>query len=160
MSLSNFTPPLPNKEKRFNGIDPLDGRYFDPEISQYLSEESRILYQAHVEAALAHTLADFGLCSESVANEIDLAAHSVRAQEVSDEGTCKLFSGNGYVRFESENPISSFSVVNLLGQRIFTATNTGGNSIVTPTQGWAAGLYLARYVVGTKSKGISFIITE
>jgi adenylosuccinate lyase len=85
MSLSNFTPPLPNKEKRFNGIDPLDGRYFDPEISQYLSEESRILYQAHVEAALAHTLADFGLCSESVANEIDLAAHSVRAQEVSDE---------------------------------------------------------------------------
>lgn len=85
---------------------------------------------------------------------------SVGVQEVSDEGTCKLFSGNGYVRFESENPISSFSVVNLLGQRIFTATNTGGNSIVTPTQGWAAGLYLARYVVGTKSKGISFIITE
>lgn len=85
---------------------------------------------------------------------------SVGVQEVSDEGTCKLFSGNGYVRFESENPISTFSIVNLLGQTIVTPANIGGSSIAIRTEGWSAGMYLARYVVGTKSKAIPFVIGE
>ncbi|MBP7018685.1 hypothetical protein KBB17_04240, partial [Candidatus Saccharibacteria bacterium] len=83
--LTSFTPPKPSEEKRFSGLDPLDGRYYDPEVAQYLSEEARILYQAHVEAALAQTLADFGVCDQSVADEIDEASRKVTAREVSDE---------------------------------------------------------------------------
>lgn len=85
MRLKQFTPPKPSEEKRFSGLDPLDGRYYDPEVAQYLSEEARILYQAHVEAALAQTLADFGVCNQSVADEIDEASRKVTASEVSNE---------------------------------------------------------------------------
>lgn len=66
----------------FSGIDPLDGRYFDAEISRYLSERSRVAYQAHVEAALAHALADFGICSQAVATEIEEATKKVTIEAV------------------------------------------------------------------------------
>ncbi len=66
-------PVLPDaKPDRFSGVDPLDSRYFDLEIAKYLSERSRIAYQAHVEAALAHTLADFGVCSPTIAKKSKL----------------------------------------------------------------------------------------
>jgi adenylosuccinate lyase len=71
-------------EPNLNGIDPLDGRYFDPEIAKYLSERSRIAYQAYVEAALAHALADAGVISKEIAMQIEEAAGRVRAETVAE----------------------------------------------------------------------------
>ena len=70
---------------RFDAIDPLDSRYFDPEIALYLSERSRIAYQARVEAALAQTLADFGICTPAVAKQIEAAASKVTLEAVYEE---------------------------------------------------------------------------
>ena len=71
--------------ENYSNIDPLDGRYFDAEISKYLSEQARITYQAYVEAALAHTLAEFGLCDQKAADEIEKAARQITAAEVYEE---------------------------------------------------------------------------
>ncbi|HMS50005.1 MAG TPA: adenylosuccinate lyase [Candidatus Saccharibacteria bacterium] len=70
---------LPKVPAHFNAtaIDPLDGRYYDPEIATYLSEQSRVAYQAYVEMALAYTLADFGICSKESAKAIEKAARAV-----------------------------------------------------------------------------------
>ena len=68
-----------NSSRDYSSLDPLDGRYFDAEISRYLSESSRITCQAYVEAALAHALADFGVCSRKVANEIEAASRKITA---------------------------------------------------------------------------------
>jgi adenylosuccinate lyase len=76
-------PDIPN-EPNYNGIDPLDGRYFDPEIAKYLSERSRIAYQAYVEAALAHALAEFGVIQPEIAGQIEAAAAKVRAETVAE----------------------------------------------------------------------------
>src|SRR3989344_4982941 len=79
-------PFLPNLgDDRFSAIDPLDSRYYDPEIARHLSEQSRIAYQAHIEAVLAHTLADFGICSRLVANNIESAVKKVSAEDVYEE---------------------------------------------------------------------------
>jgi adenylosuccinate lyase len=69
----------------YDGIDPLDGRYYDPEIAKYLSERSRIAFQAYVEAALAATLADFGVCSREVAEQIEAASQKVTAEAAAAE---------------------------------------------------------------------------
>jgi len=69
----------------FDAIDPLDGRYYDAEVAQYLSERTRIAYQAYLEAALAHTLADYGVCSREVAEEIEAATAQVTAEDVQAE---------------------------------------------------------------------------
>src|SRR5665213_911072 len=69
----------------YNALDPLDGRYYDPEIAKYLSEASRIAYQAYVEAALAHGLAKFGVCSQEVADQIEEAAAKVTAEAVAKQ---------------------------------------------------------------------------
>lgn len=68
----------------FDSIDPLDGRYYDPEIAKYLSERSRIAYQAQVEAALAQALAEFGVCSPEIAAEIEAATGKVTAEAVAE----------------------------------------------------------------------------
>lgn len=69
----------------FNAIDPFDARYFDAELATYLSEQSRIAYQAHAEAALALTLAEFDVCSDGVAEEIVAGASKVTAEDVRAE---------------------------------------------------------------------------
>lgn len=69
-------------EQNFYAIDPLDGRYYDKEITRYLSESSRIAYQAYMEAALAQALAEAGICTPEVANAIEQAAANVKAQDV------------------------------------------------------------------------------
>lgn len=74
-------PPDPN----YNAIDPLDSRYYDPEIAKHLSERSRVAYQAYVEAALARALAEFGVCSPEVAQKIEAAAAKVTAEAVAKE---------------------------------------------------------------------------
>lgn len=78
-------PVLSNQGGNLDAIDPLDGRYFDPEIAKYLSERSRVAFQAYVEAALAHTLADFGICGPEVAAEIEKAARQVVIEDVYQE---------------------------------------------------------------------------
>lgn len=78
------------KEQNFYAIDPLDGRYYDTELARYLSESSRIAYQAYMEAALAQTLAESGICSPEVANAIEVAARNVKAADVyAEEQTTK-----------------------------------------------------------------------
>lgn len=82
--------PTPAPSLNFSSIDPLDGRYYDPIVATYLSEASRITYQAYVEAALAHTLADYDICSRSVANEIENAARGIDVMAVyTEEQTTK-----------------------------------------------------------------------
>lgn len=77
--------PDPAPAANYSALDPLDGRYYDPEIAKYLSEQSRIAYQAYVEAALARALAEFGVCSPEVASQIEEAAAKVMAQAVANE---------------------------------------------------------------------------
>lgn len=72
----------PAGEDRFNAIDPLDSRYYDPEIALFLSERSRIAYQAYVEAALAYALADFGVCSQDIARAIEVATRKIKVEAV------------------------------------------------------------------------------
>lgn len=85
MSFKPITLPVVAQELNFSSLDPLDGRYYDPLVAQYLSEESRIAYQAYVEAALAQTLADFKICSRKVANEIEASARTIKAKDVYKE---------------------------------------------------------------------------
>jgi adenylosuccinate lyase len=66
----------------FDTVDPLDNRYYDSEIAKYISERSRIAYQAYMEAALAQTLAEVGLCSQEVADQIQAACQKVTAENV------------------------------------------------------------------------------
>lgn len=68
--------------RNYDSIDPLDNRYYDIEIGHYLSERSRVAYQAYVEAALANTLAHYGVCSQEIADEIAIAASKVTVEEV------------------------------------------------------------------------------
>ncbi len=77
-----ITLPASADSRSFDAIDPLDSRYYDSEIATYLSERSRIVYQAYVEAALGHALADAGICSAEVAQQIEDAAAKIRAEDV------------------------------------------------------------------------------
>ena len=82
-NLGAFQVPTPETRPHYrSAIDPNSGRYSEREIEQYLSEETRIGYQAYVEAALAHTYADFGKCSREVALEIEAASRDISADEV------------------------------------------------------------------------------
>ncbi len=77
--------PEPDKKPDFDAIDPFDSRYYDVEIAKYLSARSQVAYQAYLEAALAHTLADFGITSRKVAEEIEVAAQKVDLEAVREE---------------------------------------------------------------------------
>lgn len=79
-------PNLPTyQDASFQAIDPLDGRYFDAELAGYLSEASRIAYQALMEAALARALSDVGVVPKEAADEIEHAARQVTAEAVAAE---------------------------------------------------------------------------
>lgn len=83
--MTSFKPinlPTAPDELNFFGLDPLDSRYYDSVVARYLSEASRVLYQAYVEAALAQTLADFKICSHKVADEIEVSARAVDPKAV------------------------------------------------------------------------------
>ena len=77
--------PTVSQTANYSGLDPLDGRYYDPEIAKYLSESSRIAYQAYVEAALGRALAEFGVCTAQVADQIEEAASKVTAEAVAEQ---------------------------------------------------------------------------
>jgi adenylosuccinate lyase len=77
--------PMVDSSANFNAVDPLDGRYYDNEIARYLSENARLIYQAYVEAALAHALADAGICSTEIADAIDAACRQIKIEAVAEE---------------------------------------------------------------------------
>src|SRR5437660_12814312 len=75
----------------FDAASPLDARYYlaDADFYQrlhpYVSEYAQVKYLARVEAALAHTLADHGVCSRASAEEIERACAEVTPEEVYEE---------------------------------------------------------------------------
>lgn len=77
--------PVPSSDRNYDALDPFDVRYYDTEAATYLSERSRIAYQAYVEAALALTLSEFDICSSVIARQIEQASRKVRAEDVYTE---------------------------------------------------------------------------
>jgi adenylosuccinate lyase len=77
--------PQPSPNPNYSSVDPLDGRYYDPEITRYLSEGSRIAYQAYVESALAQALAEFNICTPEIASQISEAASKVTPEAVAEQ---------------------------------------------------------------------------
>ena len=74
----------------FENISPLDHRYSlrteeYEQYQKYLSEEAKIKYQIKVEVALAKILAEYGICSKQVAEEIEKKSSTIRAEEVYEE---------------------------------------------------------------------------
>ncbi len=75
----------------FDAASPFDARYyfadtaFFTRLSRYVSENAQVRYLARVEAALAQTLADLGVCPRSAADEITRAAEAVTPGEVYEE---------------------------------------------------------------------------
>src|SRR5262249_54428502 len=75
----------------FDAASPFDARYYfaDPgffeRLRPYVSEGAQVMYLARVEAALADTLADFGVCPKSAAAEIARASKQITPEEVYEE---------------------------------------------------------------------------
>ncbi len=75
----------------FDAASPFDARYyfadraFFEKLNPYVSENAQVRYLARVEAALAETLADFGVCPRECAAEITRAAENVKPDEVYEE---------------------------------------------------------------------------
>ena len=78
------------KRDQFDSIAPIDYRYWDEEVAQYFSETGFLRYKLLVERALIRTLCRHGVCSKSVAKEIERACTRVAPQEVyTEEGRIK-----------------------------------------------------------------------
>ncbi len=75
----------------FDAASPLDARYyfadraFYERLHPYVSEAAQVRYLARVEAALAATLADHGVCNAAAAAEIAKACEQITAEEVYEE---------------------------------------------------------------------------
>src|SRR5882724_41732 len=75
----------------FDAASPFDARYyfadgdFFAKLNPYVSENAQVRYLARVEAALAETLADQGVCPRAAAAEIARAAKNVKPEEVYEE---------------------------------------------------------------------------
>ena len=74
----------------FHNISPLDHRYslrnneFDT-YQKFFSEEAKVKYQAKVEEALVKALAERGICSNEIADEVKQAVSEIKVEEVYDE---------------------------------------------------------------------------
>ncbi len=75
----------------FDAASPLDARYYFSEsdfyqrLHPFVSEAAQVRYLARVEAALAETLAELGVCSRAAAEEIARACQAVTPAEVYEE---------------------------------------------------------------------------
>jgi len=75
----------------FEAVSPLDFRYYGAtetvmdRLKPYVSESAYVKYQAKVEAALVRTLANHGVCSSEVADQVESAVNQVTAEEVYEE---------------------------------------------------------------------------
>lgn len=132
--------PEVTKQSMHDAIDPLDSRYYDPEIAKYLSERARIAFMAHCEAALAHTLAEFGVCTKDDATKIEAATAKVTAEEVAEKekttkhdikalvNVIKKYAGGGagrYVHFGA----TSYDIVSTATTLQF---KTAANELILP----------------------------
>lgn len=70
---------------RFDAISPIDYRYWDEEIAEYLSENAFTKYKLLVELALINALYSRGLCNAYVVEEMHKAIKLVTTQEVYEE---------------------------------------------------------------------------
>jgi adenylosuccinate lyase len=59
----------------FDNISPIDYRYWDPEVAEYLSENGFTYHKLLLEIALAKVLHKRGICSEDVVREIKHACN-------------------------------------------------------------------------------------
>src|SRR5207302_2678891 len=75
----------------FDAASPFDARYYFADAAFYqrlhpfVSEGAQVRYLARVEAVLAETLADFGICSRAAADEIAQACREVTPEQVYEE---------------------------------------------------------------------------
>jgi adenylosuccinate lyase len=75
----------------FDAASPFDARYYFADegfyrrLHPFVSEGAQVRYLARVEAALADTLADFGVCTRAAALEINEACKKVTPEEVYEE---------------------------------------------------------------------------
>ncbi len=85
----------PNSDSRqisiFDCVSPLDFRYYgqDEELREqlapYMSERGRVRSEALVEAAAVQALADLGVCSQQIAQEVRDAAERVAPEAIAQE---------------------------------------------------------------------------
>jgi adenylosuccinate lyase len=71
-----------SRSEQFDDFSPTDFRYYVADLTAYLSEQAYVTYKAKVEAALARQLSKEGICSPSVAREIEKACENISASEV------------------------------------------------------------------------------
>lgn len=75
---------------RFDSLSPLDYRYWDEGVAEYLSENGFTRYKLKVEVALVRVLHRRGLCSEDILKEVEAACAQVTTEEVyAEEGRIK-----------------------------------------------------------------------
>src|ERR1017187_9244524 len=75
----------------FDTISPIDYRYYGDSpaflarMQPYVSENANITYLLRVEVALVRMLAEWDICSASVADQVEQASRGIKADEVYDE---------------------------------------------------------------------------
>lgn len=74
-----------DKMDKFDNLSPIDYRYWDPEVAQYLSENGFTRYKLLVELALVKVLARRGICPEKIVQEVEAACGQVTTAEVYEE---------------------------------------------------------------------------
>ncbi len=65
----------------FGSIAPVDYRYWDEEVAQYLSDSAYLKYKLSVELALVKALQKRGVCSAEVVQEVEAACAQVTPEE-------------------------------------------------------------------------------
>ena len=74
----------------FENLSPLDHRYSlrteeYQRYQKYLSEKAKIKYQLRVEVAIVKILAEYGICSKQVAEEVEKESLTIKVEEVYEE---------------------------------------------------------------------------
>lgn len=65
----------------FGSIAPVDYRYWDEEVAEYLSDSAYLKYKLSVELALVKALHKRGVCSADVVKEVEAACQNVTPEE-------------------------------------------------------------------------------
>jgi len=70
---------------KFDSLSPIDYRYWDEEVAEYLSERAFIRYKLQVELALVKVLAKRNICKPEVVQEVERAIADIMPEEVYEE---------------------------------------------------------------------------
>ncbi len=70
---------------QFDSLSPVDYRYWDEEVAEYLSENAFTRYKLLVELALVRVLCRRGICPESAVREVETACGQVTTAQVYEE---------------------------------------------------------------------------